>query len=474
VRLFYGAPRMTSERLRAIGRFMRGHIPELIVVALGLGLRISLTWTFDVTLGYDYPAHLQFAKYIQEHWRIPPYNLNYSTYNPSLFYWIAALLMKLGCSVQAVGRVAIICACLQLVVMWVGLEMYLRESRLARVLALLMFATLPAALHVAGFFSNHTLHDLACTTGTVLLPQIFLRRGRAVVGYAVGAGFAMGVALLTKVSCVSVLEALALALVIAVVRARNRFETARALMPGAALVFGVVALVGGWHYARHKIMYGRFVLIAFDAFEDIEPGFKIPYLDRRTFGFVGYWDTDLYRTPFWPSAIRPRPRFWPQLMITTFSDYFNFAFVPRPKPREPTIMINGKPMRTAAIGPAQAAAVGGTILAALLAAGWLGAARTTRRRQDWARLFLVLTAMFPVVNQLHFAVKYPFDNHGVIKGTYLQMAGPVMCALAALAIAWLWNRRHPISRALAVAGMAGMALSASYSIFAKVVVPLWG
>ena len=95
---------MTSERLRALGRFARAHIPELIVVAFGLGLRISLTKTFDVTLGYDYPAHLQFAKYIQEHWRIPPYTLNFSAYNPSLFYWLAAFLMKLGCSVQAVGR----------------------------------------------------------------------------------------------------------------------------------------------------------------------------------------------------------------------------------------------------------------------------------------------------------------------------------------------------------------------------------
>lgn len=467
-------PGMMSERLRALGRFARAHIPELVVVAFGLGLRISLTKTFDVTLGYDYPAHLQFAKYIEEHWRIPPFNMNFSAYNPSLFYWLAAFLMKLGCSVQAVARLAIICSCLQLVAMWVGLEMYLRESRLARVLALLMFGTLPAALHVAGFFSNHSLHDLGCTAGMVLIPQIFLRRGRAVVRYAIAAGFCMGVALLTKVSGVSVLEALVLALAIAIYRARGRRETARALMPGAALVFGVVALVAGWHYARHKILYGGFVLIAFDAFEDIEPAFKIPYLDRRTFGYVSYWDTDMYRTPFWPSAIKPRPRFWPQLMITTFSDYFNFAFVPRPKPGTPAIMINGKPMAIAATHPAQMAAVGGTILAVMLVAGWLVAARTLWRREDWARLFLILAAMFAVANQLHFAIKYPFDHHGVIKGTYLQFVGPVFCALAAQAIGWLWNRRRPISRALAVVGMAGIALSASYSLYAKIVVPLWG
>jgi 4-amino-4-deoxy-L-arabinose transferase-like glycosyltransferase len=308
----------------------------------------------------------------------------------------------------------------------------------------------------------------------VLLPQIFLRRGRAVVRYAIGGGVCMGVALLTKVSGVSVLEALMLALAIAIYRSRGRKETARALMPGAALVFGVVALVAGWHYARHKILYGGFVLIAFDAFEAIEPAFKIPYLDRRTFGFVGYWDTDIYRTPFWPSAIRPRPRFWPQLMITTFSDYFNVAFVRPPKPGEPTIRINGKAMAASETHPAQMAAVGGTILAVLLVAGWLAAARTLWRREDWARLFLILAGMFAVANQLHFAIKYPFDNHGVIKGTYLQFVGPVFCALAALAISWLWNRRHVVTRILAIVGIVGIALSASYSLFAKVVIPIWG
>ena len=82
--------------------------------------------------------------------------------------------------------------------------------------------------------------------------------------------------------------------------------------------------------------------------------------------------------------------------------------------------------------------------------------------------------MFAVTNQLHFAIKYPFDHHGVIKGTYLQFAGPIFCALAALAIAWLWNRRHPITRVLALVGMFGIALSASYSVYAKIIVPLWG
>jgi 4-amino-4-deoxy-L-arabinose transferase-like glycosyltransferase len=466
---------MLSERLRTIGRFARGHIPELIVVAFGLGLRISLTKTFDVTLGYDYPAHLQFAKYIQEHWRIPPYQLNFSTYNPSLYYWLAALLLKLGCTVQALGRISIICASLQLLVMWVGLEIYLRESRLARVLALLMFATLPAALHLAGFVSNHCLHDLFCTAAEVLLPQVFLRRGRAVVGYAIAGGCCMGLALLTKISGVSILEALVLAVVLAVFRALgSRKQVARALLPGAALVVGVVALVAGWHYVRHKILYGGFVLIAFDAYTEVDPVYRIPYLDRRPLGFVVYWEDGIYRTPFWPIGMRPNARFWPTLMTTTFTDYYNFAFVPPPIPGHHAIKMSGKLMRQAAFPPARAAVIGGTILAALLVAAWLGSARALWRRDDHARLLLILTAMVAVLNQLHFAIRFPFDGHGVIKGTYLQFAGPIYCALAALGIGWLWDRGRPISRLLALVGMAGIALSASYSIYAKIVVPIWG
>ena len=146
----------------------------------------------------------------------------------------------------------------------------------------------------------------------------------------------------------------------------------------------------------------------------------------------------------------------------------------RPSRGEPTIRINGKPMAASETQPAQMAAVGGTILAVLLVAGWLAAARTLWRREDWARLFLILAAMFAVANQLHFAIKYPFDNHGVIKGTYLQFVGPVFCALAALAISWLWNRRQPVTRILAIVGIVGIALSASYSLFAKVVIPIWG
>ena len=127
--------------------------------------------------------------------------------------------------------------------------------------------------------------------------------------------------------------------------------------------------------------------------------------------------------PFWASATRPYARFWPILVATTFSDYYNFAFVPRPKANAPAVRINGKPMLTSAILPARGSVIGGTAVALLAVVAWLVSARTLWRREDYARLLLLLAALLAMVGQLHFAVRFPNDNSGPIKGAYLQFAG---------------------------------------------------
>jgi hypothetical protein len=461
--------------VRGVGRRARTRIPELAFVIIGIALRVSLTRSFDVTLGYDFPAHLQYVRYLVEHHSLPPYQLNYSTYNPPLWYALAAVMVSAGITLQAIARVSIACSCLQLVLVWVGLEVYLRESRMARVLTLAIAAVVPASLHLAGFFSNHAFNDLLCTGGILLLPQVLVRPGRAAVRYGVGAGVCLGLALLTKISVATVLEAFLAALAIMIVRGGHAWrDTVRGLLPGAATVIAVVTVMAGWQFVRNKILYRKFAPIAFDMFEDIEPFYKIPYLDRRTFGFVGYWNTDIYAMPYWSSAIRPHSRFWPTLVATTFSDYFNFAFVPRPGPKTPTMSINGKPMRASALWPSRASVVGGTALALLAVAAWLVAARTLWRREDDGRILLLLVGLLAVVGQLHFSIQFPVDHHGVTKGAYLQFAASVYCALAGLAIATLWNRRGILSRLLALGGMAAIVLVAVYSVFAKVVVPLFG
>jgi hypothetical protein len=109
-------------------------------------MRASLTHTFDVTLGYDFPRTKGTCATCSSTAASPPYELNFSAYNPPLFYALAALMLKAGFTIQTIGRVSILSSCVQFLLAWLGLELYLRESRAARVIALALFAVLPAAL----------------------------------------------------------------------------------------------------------------------------------------------------------------------------------------------------------------------------------------------------------------------------------------------------------------------------------------
>jgi 4-amino-4-deoxy-L-arabinose transferase-like glycosyltransferase len=454
------------------GRWVAKRIPELALVVFALLLRLSLARWYDVALGYDFPSHEQYVHYLMNHHSLPPYDLNFSTCSPALFYALAALMVKAGFTIQAVGRISIVSSCVQLLLVWLGLELYLRESRLARVLALALAAVVPAALHIAGMLSNQALSDVFCTGAIVLMPQVLSRRGRASFGCAAGAGACLGLALLTKISGAVVLGAFLVAVAIAILRSRDRVDVVRGLLPGTAVLLAVLAVVAGWHYVRHKVLYGKFVLTAYDPYTEFEPTLKGRYLDRRTLGFVSDWDEAIYKTPYWPTATQPHAHFWPLLVATTFSDYYNFNFVRPPAPGTPTVKFNSKPMRVSAILPSRGSVVGGTALALLAVAAWLISARRLWRRGDDGRLVLLLVGLCAVLGQLHFAIRFPNDNLGPIKGAYLQFAGPVYCALAGLAIATLWNRRGIVSRLLALGGMAAITLVATYTVFAKIVVPL--
>jgi 4-amino-4-deoxy-L-arabinose transferase-like glycosyltransferase len=462
-----------ADSLMAVIRRARGwaatRIPELLLVALALLLRLSLAEWYDVTLGYDYPTHHQYVRYLAENGRLPPYDLNVATYHPPLFYVLAAILEHEGVTPQGVGRLSIVCSCIQILLVWLGLELYLRGSRLARVLALAIAAVVPASVHVAGMVSNEALSDMLCTGALVLMPRALSRRGRSALAYGAACGGCLGLALLTKVSGIMVLTAFLVG--VGVTMARSRVpDLIRERLKVTAAVLVVAGAIAGWHYVRHRVLYGNFVMTGYDQWSN-DPSFKTPYLDRRTLGFVSYWDSDVFDKPFWASASQPRPRFWPMLVTTTFSDYYNFAFVPRTA-GVPAIRINQKPMRADAALPARAAVYGGTVLAALAFLAWMVATRTLWRLRDHGRLAVLLVAPLAALGQLHFAIRFPYDTFGPIKGAYLQFAAPVYCTLCGVAIAALWKRRQIIPRLLALAGVAAIALVAVYTVYARIAVPL--
>jgi len=302
---------------------------------------------------------------------------------------------------------------------------------------------------------------------------VLLQRGRAVLRYGAAAGVFLGLALLTKISGAILLAAFLAALAFALVRKRDAARVRPALQGTALAVAVAIAIaICGAHYTRHKILYGKFVLTTFDIWVKTDPAQKVPYLDHRTLSYVLGWDDDIFDKPYSPTGTTPHPRFWPVLLATSFADYYNFSFVPMPTASTPQTTINNRVIRLSALAPMRRSVAGGAVLALLAALAWVVATRTLFFRGDHPRLFLLFIAAGAVAGQLHFAIKYPSDHMGLIKGVYLQFAEPVYCALTGLAMATLWNRRCIATRVLAVAAVGAIALVASYSLFARVVVPL--
>jgi 4-amino-4-deoxy-L-arabinose transferase-like glycosyltransferase len=413
-----------STTARRAAAWAAGRAPEVAVVAFGLLLRLSMAWAYDVSLGYDCFTHHQYVRYIVEHHALPPYNLNVEAYHPPLFYLLAALMEGIGFSWQATVAIAIASSAAQLLLLWWGLETYLRESRMARIVALAVASILPAAVHVAGMVSNEALNDAFCTGAIVLLPQVVARRGRAALLFAVAAGACLGLALLTKISGTMIVAAFLLSVTIALARRPARVEL-RERLPAVATVLAVALAICGWHYTRHKVLYGRFVLTGYTQWEDPDPGHYVPLLDRRPIGYVTNWSEDIYRDPYYPAASSPRPRFWPALVVTTFSDYFNFGYAPPPAAGTPAVTKNNKPLRASVVGLSRASVVGGTVLALACVVGWLIAMRHVWRRRDEARSIVVLVGLMATVGQLYFAVGYPYETMGPVKGAYMQFAGVV-------------------------------------------------
>jgi hypothetical protein len=269
-----------------------------------------------------------------------------------------------------------------------------------------------------------------------------------------------------------ILASFVAAVALALVRTRPGTDLARRLLPGAALVLVVAGVIGGWPYVRHKVLYGKFVLTAYDPYIELEEVFKTPYADRRSFGFVAGWDPAIYQRPWWPTGAKPHSRYWPVLVATTFSDYYNFAFVPPPGRGVPSVNANGRPLRASAVAPACASVVAGTFLAILAVIAGALSLRWFWRRGDDGRVVLLLVPICMVAAQLHFAVQFPNDNSGPIKASYMQCIAPTMCALVGLAIVTLWNRRGLAARALAILGMASIAVVAAYTIYARIIVPI--
>lgn len=443
---------------------LRDRIPELTVLALGALLRVSMATTHDARIGFDFNGHWPNITYIVAHHAMFPLSLSAVSHHPPLYYVISALLVGAGLGPGSLGWFGAILGILRLVVIWVGLERWLTESRMARIVALLTSAVLPAAVQMDGLVSNEPLSTFFCAMAIIAAPDAIQGLRKGVASPTVRLAVWLGLALVTKISALVIVAAVLIALVVDIARSPQPW-LAGCRVRWSPLALGTVLLVtiSGWFFVRNQVLYGEVAPTVYESMlkPNQAPYEKIPYFQRRMPGFYCGWDPAVFRYPYTPAGYVPQPRFFSVMVASTFSDFYFYEFASRDN-ETPTMGEQRGRVPVLAFQLSCLSTVGGTVLAGLAFLAWFGSWRAFRARPPDPRLVLLLIPLLAVLGQMHFSTKYPNDNFGTIKGTYLQFVAPILCGLTGIAVAWMWRRAW--ARAGAIAAIGALALVGLYTI----------
>ena len=433
---------------------------------------------YDYRWSYDFSHHLAFIRWMATTFALPGLDLTREAYHPPLYYLIAGTAMRLGVRESRLGTISIVCGALRLLVLRKVFNRWLGRSSLGAQVALLVAALQPTSIHLDGMATGEGLSNLEAAVAMWLVPSLFWRdraagsRGRLAgrpSWRAAALGIVLGLALLTKISVLSILAALAVGVALecfwawraaareagSLRRGGPRPGGLRGVLAAWLVVGALAASISGWYFARNLKLYGKPFLSGFDGPDKylMNAVRGTPFFERRPVEYFHCWTSDIYRFPYYPSGVQPRSCFWPQLVASSWVDFYRYGFSNGQGPGA---------LRTPILQAARASVAGGTVLGVCAAATTLWLLGWAWRRQDAALLSLMLMPVIALGGQLYFATAFPIDGQGMVKGLYLQFASPPLYAAIGLAVSWLWRSR--LGRPIALALLACIALVGSYSI----------
>ena len=453
-------------------RLLRRRKLELALFLLGVVLRISMRFNYHRGWSYDWQFHWEVVVWIRNHWQVPPVEATFESFHPPLYYAVAASLLELGVSHADMAWFSILCGILRLALIWVGLELYLPGSRWARCSALALVAVLAASVHIDGMIYPEAMNGLLITAAIVLVPVAFRRSGRSRWWLAAAIGLILGLAIMTKVSGAVIMAAIGAAALLELAVSRKQWRTRLAnLLPWAGAL-AVCLAICGWYYARNIRDYGKPFVTSFDLPTQswlVAEAHKRPYLERRSLEFFVGWDPIIFRNPYMPTGLGPKPQFFPVAIASTFIDYWRYKFAGYDPEASQRGWWSSRPFWEV-IRVSQLAMLGGTAIFVATVAAWLVSIRRLLKFHDWGRVALLIVPLFTLLAALHFAVDCPVDNYGVTKGVYMQFGAPPMYALFGVAVGWAQRKsaRWPLLGVLLMA----LWMVAAYTLYCRLRVPI--
>lgn len=428
---------------RALRWFLR-HKIELAIFLIGVVLRRSMLWNYHFYWNYDSDGHWELIQWIADHRMVPTVETTFESFHPPLFYAVAAWLVAHDVTREHLVRLSVISGVVRLAAIWLGLELHVRGSRLARIMALALAAVVCASVHIDGMISNESLNCTLAAIAMVLIPLPFRRTGRFRWPLTLITGLVLGLAVMTKVSSIAIVGALGVAVGLEFLLAhRSLRERIQALVPWIGTL-AVILGICGWYYGRNIRQYGTPFVTSFDLpsqhglVADLD---KKSLWERRSISFVLGWNFGLYESPYRPAGLAEHPRFFPVLIASSVVDYWRFGYSGYEK-FNPDGTGSGVREIADVRGPSRLAVVGGTAIFFAVMIAWFASMRRLLRVRDMGRVALLLVPFFMVLAVLQFATAYPIDDFGVIKGAYVTYGAPPFYALFGVAAGW--GQRQPI------------------------------